>query len=65
MASARFLYGVAVGLVLGWTVLVWLDAVDTRWLLVVAALSLGVALALHQRVSREKRGRRWRKTSDL
>lgn len=65
MASARFLYGVAVGLMLGWIVLVWLEAVDTRWLLVAAALSLGFALALHQRVAREKRGRRWRKTQDL
>lgn len=65
MASARFLYGVAVGLVLGWITLVWLEAFDTRWLLVVAALSLGVALVLHQHVARERRGRRWRRTTDL
>jgi hypothetical protein len=65
MALARFLYGVAVGLVFGWVALVWLETLDTRWLLVAAALSLGLALLLHQRATREKRGRRWRRTTDL
>lgn len=58
---AKFLYGLAAGL-LGAVGIVAFTESSSRWILVVAAATLAIAVFAHQRALARSKGRRWRKT---
>lgn len=62
MPLARFLYGVSAGCGVGWLLLTFLDDGVARLLVLGAASALAAALLFHQKVVRQSRGRRWRRT---
>lgn len=57
-----FLYGATAGLVAAWLAIATMTSIPSKWLLVGAAVTLALALLLHQRHVSLRKGRRWRKT---
>jgi hypothetical protein len=60
---AIFAYGVAVGLLVAYVAGQLLYALSGEWLLIGAAIALGIGLILHQRQVSLSKGRRWKKTT--
>lgn len=58
---AKFLYGLASGLLAALGIMAFSEA-SSRWILVAAAVTLALALFAHQRAVARSKGRRWRKT---
>ncbi|HEU4320635.1 MAG TPA: hypothetical protein VFS66_11190 [Acidimicrobiia bacterium] len=63
MPRARFFYGVSAGCGIGWLLITF--ELFAGWILLAAALTLGIAIALHRQHQRQVTGRRWRRTHSL
>lgn len=59
---ATFFYGIAAGLLVAYVMGQLLYAVTAQWLLIGSAISLAIALIIHQRHVSKSKGRRWKKT---
>lgn len=59
--AAKFLYGLAVGLLVALGIMAFSES-SARWILIATAAVLAIALFAHQRALARSKGRRWRKT---
>lgn len=61
---ALLLYGVSVGIVIAWSLAVFVSDPSpvARWYAISSGAALAAGLILHQRVIAHSKGRRWRRT---